>query len=107
MDTKTRTALGQRLWDHRQELGISQERAAVQLDTTAYSYGQWESGNDVPKKTSWIAKLALWLGASREDVALLLVQSTDDDGQPTAATLPPTVRVSAIDAAITAYGDAA
>jgi len=56
-----RGPLGQMLYDRRMELGISQAKASVQLDTNPETYRLWESGSDLPRRLTWIAPLAEWL----------------------------------------------
>lgn len=80
MATSTTTPIGDRIRSRRAELGTSQEQAAVQLGTTAVTLGRWETGSDYPRKTSWIPKLALWLGTDRAEVAQLIAASIPPDG---------------------------
>lgn len=77
--TATTTPIGQRLRDHRAELGISQERAAVQLNTSSVSYGKWENGDAIPMHLKWVPRIALWLGTDRNEVANLIVASMPPD----------------------------
>lgn len=80
MTTTMTTPFGVRIRARRQELGLSQEQAAVALGTTAVTLGRWEKGTDYPRKMTWIPKLALWLGEDRGDVARLIAASLPDDG---------------------------
>lgn len=73
------TALGEALKRRREELGVSQERAAVALDTSSNTYAKWESGENPPRKFSWVEPIADWLGddVAREDVALMILVDLD------------------------------
>lgn len=66
------------LRERRAELGISsQERAAVALGTTRNTYGQWETGAQVPS-ARWVEPLAEWLDRPRWQVLVAIGLLGDD-----------------------------
>jgi transcriptional regulator with XRE-family HTH domain len=65
MSTPERGPLGEMLYARRQELGISQNKAAVQLDTNPETYSQWERGLHTPKQFRWIEPIATWTNKPR------------------------------------------
>lgn len=65
---RDRGTLGTLLYNRRAELGISQDKAAVQLDTNRETYRAWELGKDLPRQTRWIDPLTVWLDVPRREV---------------------------------------
>lgn len=73
MATKTApTALSAMLIERREQLGISQEVAAVQIGTNRNTYTAWEKGEGTPEKLKWVRPLASWLDVPTYRVAAAL-----------------------------------
>jgi transcriptional regulator with XRE-family HTH domain len=76
---RDRGPLGTLLYNRRAKLGISQDRAALQLDTNRETYRSWELGKEVPKHTRWIEPLTDWLGVPQREVVHAIGLIDDDE----------------------------